>query len=657
MSSSISMLPIKDQDQTKISIDVPHGGMKISQYVFSLNLQYIATLSKEDESIVGWIITKDLTIEYDNSIKAEDLRFMLNIDKNAHKLFRKIFGEYNDALIGISNCKQVILKIEDYLGFDFEIIDIKTKSRQILNAQGLKGKIANIAFLENGCLAIVKGEPVYRAYIFSKSISNGIHQWTCRNTIELEKFFKCFIFSNGKLMMFFKVPCVITQWNIMTRRFEMQYILNWNAYLREIKQNNDNSLLAVTCNINIGDRANVHYMFIQQNLVEWWQIVKMFDELLYNNFCFIGLREEERLFFSGPHNDLKSYNSYILNPRIHRLNKPPNTHVLRDIYFPTYQNYQSIGPINIVSDYIIKINNNYLSIQRLSQHENWKNYIESKERYVVNPLFNVKEIKQFIQITLEKYKSNQNLTQDYSNKPQEYRMGSSTWIIEYKKFIFFPKKRMMKLKACIEPDKETESKSFDLVAGASENKVLENGDMLLVFPSSIQIWTINSETTSLNLIYCWRGKSKSKTSETAHQSIIRILSSFNEKLNVNLEILPPPSFSGIKIRVKIFSLNYSLDYNELTLILYGKDLFHEAIQTNDSEKVEKLLDDCYNYSLSMIRSGNTYDFIFLISQIAFALVELEKYNKNQGFTENFLSKTNMLITDSYSSAINNSSLL
>ncbi|CAG8766719.1 15259_t:CDS:1, partial [Cetraspora pellucida] len=113
----------------------------------------------------------------------------------------------------------------------------------------------SIAFLENGDLAIVKGEPVYRVYIFSKSNSSGKHKWTCKNSIELEKstyIESYYISKKGKLFMSFRMPFVVTQWDLITRKFDMQYILNWDLTPFDlcglkIELNGDNTLLAMAC--------------------------------------------------------------------------------------------------------------------------------------------------------------------------------------------------------------------------------------------------------------------------------------------------------------------------------------------------------------------------------------------------------------------------
>ncbi|CAG8490982.1 11009_t:CDS:2 [Cetraspora pellucida] len=268
MSSSKS----EDQDQTEILIDdvpheekneVPHGGKKIDKYIVSPNIECIVTLSKEDKSIVVWTVTKtftkDLIVKYDCSLNFNDLERALNFDsfcKNPDFKFESLFSDYR-TLAGISDCKHVIIRVgTNDFEMNFAIIDITTQLRQVLSAQGLEGYIDSIAFLENGDLAIVKGEPVYRAYLFSKSNSSGNHKWNCNNSIELEKstYLKtCRISKKRKLFMGFSMPFVVTQWDLITRKFDMQYILNWDLIPKnldnlKIELNGDNTLLAMVCN-------------------------------------------------------------------------------------------------------------------------------------------------------------------------------------------------------------------------------------------------------------------------------------------------------------------------------------------------------------------------------------------------------------------------
>ncbi|KAF0520414.1 hypothetical protein F8M41_016344 [Gigaspora margarita] len=700
MSSSKSEESLSgDQDQTKILIDdvlhgdkndVPHGGQEINLYFLSPNMQYIATVSREDKSLIVWTITKDLIIKYDNSLNGNDLVRALNADKFCKNPDFKIETLIHPFYMGgISDCKQVIITRlnPEFFEFDFAIFDITTKSRQILSAQGLEVGKSHMFFLENGDLAIVKSDPVYRAYIFSKSNSNRKHKWICKNIVELEKFNSCHITEKGKLFLYFKIPGLVMQWDLITRKFDMRYILNFGITSPRIELSFDNALLAI-CGSKKDDSINVSIYLTKSGLMV---ATRNFDKYL-SNFCFIGLGEEERLFLSfETYGEKKSRDSYILNPRTHSLDKSPDTHVLYDIYNVAF-NDKSIGPINIrdydiISDYIIKNNKNknFLSIQRLSKNDIWKSYLERKEDYYGNTYtyFNVKEIMQFLKEILDKYndkvyESDQFLTQSYSNEPEVYRREQYAWIIEYEK-----KDSGLwniTLKAQIESDEAKIVRGFYFLGGIFEKKVLENGDMLLVLLNSIRIYTINSVKNSKEkpkgeLIYCWCNRSElefrsetcaegfkyqQKIAESPKQSIISLFTSFKNNLNLNPEILPSPIFRLIYYLSENSCSHFGLNYqNPILLKLYGKEIYHKVIEKIisgiDSETI--LFNYCNEYSSSMLESDVFNSFMSITCLNAFELVMLEKLNKNQRFTEEFLSKINMLINPHDCYIKNDSSLL
>ncbi|KAF0388241.1 transient receptor potential cation channel subfamily a member 1-like [Gigaspora margarita] len=605
--------------------DTPHREKEISQYVCSPNMQYIATWSRNDHSIVGWSITNDLSNELSigpiNSLNTDDLKTLLNTDD-----FKQI------SLKSASDCKQFIILYFVYEAYyNFAVIDITTKSRQILNVQGLKDNklykyTDDITFLENGYLAIAKANPVYRAYIFSKLKFNGKYQWTCKNSIELEKYYdyyKCQIYKNGTLLLYFKIPHAITQWNLITQKFEMQYILNLN--LRAdfdygwIEINRDNTLLAAAF-YTINNLAV--YVYSTKSGIEIAN--KTFSDGNYkffdiHKFCFIGSREKERLLISFQNRLTKNYITYILNPLTYTLDEPPDTNVLHDILS---QNY------GVINDYIIKIDKNNWSIKRLSQNENWKNHLQSKEQYVGSTFFNTKEIKQFIRDTLDRYESNQFLTQSYSDVSEEFSGEAYTWIVtnEYSNI------NETQLKVHIKPNSEEVDKiSFYSYSYILEIKVLKNDDIIFVSSSGIRIFSVNSKKTSIEFIYFWKESSiksvyymdniqKMSTLE-AQQFIIKHLISFKNKLDLDIHILPVPIFA---------------------LKLYGKEIIHELLQQNKSDQINEMLSKFYKHSITLFESGDINNFLSFISQIAFALVELEKFNKNLRATEKFLSKINLL---------------
>ncbi|KAF0388236.1 nudt9 protein [Gigaspora margarita] len=487
-------------------------------------------------------------------------------------------------------------------------------------------------------------------YIFSKLKISGKYQWTCKNCIELEKYYYCRykINKNGTLFMYFDTPHVITQWNLITRKFEMLYIPNLNLFpnifTNWLEMNRDNTLLAIA--FFTESKSIAVYVYSTKSGIEIANKTFSDENGKLNKFCFIGSREKERLLISYWNSNTKNYVTYILNPLTYTLDKSPDTNVLHDIL---NQNYV------VINDYIIKIDKNELSIKRLSQNENWKNYLQSKERYVGSTFFNAKEIKQFIQDTLDKYKSNQFLTHSYSDVSEYIYSGQAyTWIVTNKYYKYI-KRNQTCIRARIQSNlKETSEITFTSHDSANsytlEIKMLKNDDIIFVSSSGIRIFSVNSEISSIELIYFWKEDAKNAPTQEAQQSIVKHLISFYNKLDLNTEILPTPNLDD-------YNYYSTLKNNEIALKFYGKEIIQQLVQWNKNYDINEILDNCYKYSLSMYESGDINNFLLFISQIAFALVELEKYNKDLRATENFLLKINLLIIkDSYFRYINNSLL-
>ncbi|KAF0522448.1 hypothetical protein F8M41_015551 [Gigaspora margarita] len=117
-----------------------------------------------------------------------------------------------------------------------------------------------------------------------------------------------------------------------------------------------------------------------------------------------------------------------------------------------------------------------------------------------------------------------------------------------------------------------------------------------------------------------KGIQKISTQE-AQQSINNHLISFKNKLDLDIGILPTPIFVDEACRC-------TLKNNEIALKLYGKEMIQNSVQwSHVNNEFNEILDNCYKYSISMFESGDINNFLLFLSQIAFALVELEKYNK------------------------------
>ncbi|RIB12777.1 hypothetical protein C2G38_2041547 [Gigaspora rosea] len=210
----------------------------------------------------------------------------------------------------------------------------------------------------------------------------------------------------------------------------------------------------------------------------------------------------------------------------------------------------------------------------------------------------------------------------------------------------------IQLKVQIDSDKKIYEDVLVLVYGSIlEIKVLKNGDILLISQLSIQIYTIehSDEDFKIILIYCWFDELEEKYEEPKLPiySLKSLLNSFEKNLNYYFgsEILPSPTLYAITLKNAFEFLYRSLDVKNSTLLkLYGKHVFKLLLKTDFAPvSINELLNYCYDHSLSSLKKGDIYSFILIISKIAFLLQKFEKSNKNKRFTEEFLSKTNMLI--------------
>ncbi|RIB24245.1 hypothetical protein C2G38_2032035 [Gigaspora rosea] len=237
--------------------------------------------------------------------------------------------------------------------------------------------------------------------------------------------------------------------------------------------------------------------------------------------------------------------------------------------------------------------------------------------HVSNTFFNVKEIKQFVQNTLEKCESGQNLIQNNPNEPKKLSYGGSyTWIINtFLEKAGLTNYHVTNLKAMIgeESTNKVYLEYWDKEDSyIFENKLLENGDIIFAYPNGIEIYAVNAEK-KINLVYTWRNGTKKET-ETAQQSINRNLTVFN----VLIENIDKSNFKYLP-----FPTEMNTDYfinNGLVMKLYGKNKFYQLAKYEDKERIEELFDKCFEYSFSMFKSGDIYDFMLFTSQIASALI-------------------------------------
>ncbi|CAG8658827.1 19044_t:CDS:2, partial [Cetraspora pellucida] len=112
-----------------------------------------------------------------------------------------------------------------------------------------------------------------------------------------------------------------------------------------------------------------------------------------------------------------------------------------------------------------------------------------------------------------------------------------------------------------------------------EYKLLESGDIIFAYSEGIQIFTINSQTKTLSMIYFWTDGFEEEK-ETVHQSTKRQLTSFIEKINKsNLKYLLLAIKKIIKTKDTTEDLTESWPYD-----LIVQHLLENKDSTEDSTK-------------------------------------------------------------------------
>ncbi|RIB08661.1 hypothetical protein C2G38_332367 [Gigaspora rosea] len=121
----------------------PHNGKSVTMIVTSPRMEYIATWSEEDKSIVGWkIVDNEQQLKHEYIISQNnnnyDEKLGLNMDENfTYKHFT------------VSDNKFVTVPIYEEKK-KIGIFDFKTKNQLTLNLPGPEFDVGCLAFIESG---------------------------------------------------------------------------------------------------------------------------------------------------------------------------------------------------------------------------------------------------------------------------------------------------------------------------------------------------------------------------------------------------------------------------------------------------------------------------------------------------------------------------
>ncbi|CAG8492758.1 17670_t:CDS:2 [Acaulospora morrowiae] len=204
----------------------------------------------EDEQLDGIHIVLSPKMCYAATWEHKDLRLWEIIEgqQDLREIEKFSFEDDNlypdPCLTNISDGKHIVLTLKGGHQNNFVLFNLNTRKVNKPKAPNLDGKADTWNFLENDDFVAIKGDPVYRVYIFSSCIKDS-DKWNCKKMIELGYYTQSYIFSNGKLLSMAAGTTILSQWNLKNLDFEQQYMLNKFRFRPNIAMNRDSTLLVL----------------------------------------------------------------------------------------------------------------------------------------------------------------------------------------------------------------------------------------------------------------------------------------------------------------------------------------------------------------------------------------------------------------------------
>ncbi|KAF0548146.1 nudt9 protein [Gigaspora margarita] len=527
-----------------------------------------------------------------------------------------------------------------------------------LNAQGLEGETHEVGFIENDDLVVIKGDPVNRAYVFSRP------EWLCKNMIELPKFRRCFIHPKGKLLLLLDLPFLISQWDLETLKLENQYLLNGYLYGNRSDINTwlnyDLTMLVVYGRYQNWDMFYTYS--VETGVIMAKRKIDTVLTAIIDRIEFFGTPKKERFLIRG--HFPKSFKLTL------KMADPYTLQVYSAINLLKHDGHE-IEVFTVHQKHIIRVWKNHLFVQELVENL-WTEYLRSVigDNNKIPTFFCGETVKKMLMDTLDNYKSDPESTP----KKHTFQGDSISWSVTYHDR--FETRRYFALKAHIlkHEDKEEESQdneeksrepveisvelpsSHFLLGGSTyfmECKLLESEDFLMITPIGVFIWTIKinkqimQKNKSIGLLYYW-GIYDGTRSRTPQEGIIVNLESIIDadhlKFSIN-KLLPPPHFNWI-VKMRKRSTWYTdydkgwkgwgtnapnfqdlLDYymdDVLFLELYGDVLMCALLQEDDDDLIEAFFKKYLKLSEFQIEDGNLSSFSKLANIIFSSLPKLSE---------------------------------
>ncbi|CAG8526929.1 16753_t:CDS:2 [Acaulospora morrowiae] len=536
----------------------------------------------------------------------------------------EIYEFYSHSRLTISDSKHLALHLKTD---NICIYNLNTENQNRLSAPDLENKMDSWSFIKNDDFIVVKGEPIYRAYIFSYDKRDS-DNWNCKRMIELKYFTWSYIDFNEKLFLAIEDTLILSQWNLDGLVLEQQYMLESSKRCR-ITQNRNSTLLVV---------QELDVLFIYS--MELGMRLTRLEES-NSKISFIGTDIGERMMISGTWGNCNIVDPFELHPQ-------DNLKGAKKLF----GNVETGMPYVIQLDKVIGWFKKDLCIRSLIPDE-WIKHLrkELKDFKGFGSSYEVSQVKDMV----DKIKNNiTGITFKDQLKPYDDGLGFQysyegsllEWIVridaDYESAYIelaaheFESKtekwRRVEPKRIFSRHKENYGKDFIINCNP-----LANENLAMITRAGIYIWTVNSknEIRRIQLLYFWDNELKRKNFETS--SIINMLKNFLLSCAQSKNYLPTMNFTLV---LKDSHLNPVcrqewIDYyknDKMFLAHYGTPWIKRLIDLKEDQMIYELLKRCIELSIEHGRIKNT---IFL-GIIATSFPELSQ--NYRAYVSEFLSR-------------------
>ncbi|KAF0507084.1 transient receptor potential cation channel subfamily a member 1-like [Gigaspora margarita] len=612
-----------------IIYDDPHNGYPITQIDCSPKMEYVATLSEFDKSVVLWSVdTKSQSLQYENTISNK----MIDI------------GSETSTTFAVSDNGCVAIKLRRLNPRNFEIYNLKKKPTETsLHFPYLHKNISHLSFTNNGNLVMISTNE-HKTYIFYPKETDNHVEWIFKSMIEMKNFSvsdRIYITPKGKLIFFKKETYEITIWNLKTLSIEAQILLDWNFNFECVGLSDDEELLGISASSS-KSKSTYLYVFSTTNGMNLSKYTYE-ESVMIDGIHFIASNFGERILITSHvleslerikmdlnvhrfHDEKLTFDYDLMDP--HNLTDPVSADKLFRRLKATIK-----MPYIIKLDCIIYANEEQLFIEKLVNHsvkDNWINYLrmDLNDYNKISTPPGKKDIIDFIR-TIDSTK--------YIQATVTYEGYLTEWTLSCKDVMFTLDVSQKKYEVSGENKREPvhEKKQQKANMYVRKCKILKNDDLVMVTEKCVILWTFN-QPKGISVHYIWGvGKDvKDKYWEAE----------FNGSLTDRF--LPQSDFDGIikeinmksdKVTTNLYDLLLNNYIEEIFFLAYcGKELMERFLNLNMDWWIEQLCENCVKKCLYDKDGCDLQSNIQLLSIIAQFYSEL--IQTNPAIIYNFLAQ-------------------